>query len=132
MRMIGKRLLTVPLLAITALVLAPTLGHAVSGDAALTNILNTSPLWADSHGYHACNVVNVTTSAVSVTIELIDNGGNVLAEGNWTLAAGTSQELPESTGNGFARCRFTLRESAAAIRANMAVFLNTSSGYQMY
>ena len=66
-----KNQLSVPLLAITVLALAPAAAHAeVAGDISIAQVLNTSPLWADAQSYHACNVVNVSTSAVNISIEL--------------------------------------------------------------
>ncbi len=131
---IGKNLLTLSLLGMVAIALAPTTGQAsTAGDISFLNVLNTSPLWADSASYHACNIVNVSTSTVSVSIELIDSGGGVINSAtNVAIAAGTSYELLESSGNGFARCRFTLQDNPAVIRANLTIFHPISGVYQTY
>ena len=130
-----------PILAMTALVLAPAAGQAATaGDISISQVLNTSPLWADGLSYHACNVVNVTTSTVKVAIELIGQTGAVLA-GSSTLVAiapGTSSEVDDASGSGttnvgFARCRFTLDDAPGTIRANMAIFHSLGGGnFQTY
>lgn len=131
-----KTKLSVALLAIAALVLAAAAAFAVTaGDASVSTILNTSPLWADSGSYIACNVVNVTTSSVNVSVEQISGAGVVLA-GSTTpisLAAGTSAEVTNFGGStGFARCRFTV-SAPGAIRANATVFHSLGSGvFQTY
>jgi hypothetical protein len=64
--------LSAPLLAMSALVLAPAAAHAsTAGDISPTQVLNTSPLWADSASYHACNVVNISTASILISIELL-------------------------------------------------------------
>jgi len=131
---IGKSLVTLSLLGVITIALAPTAGKAsTAGDISYLNVLNTSPLWADSASYHACNVVNVSTSTVSVSIELIEAGGGVInSVTNAAIAAGTSYELLEASGNGFARCRFTLQDNPAVIRANLTIFRPVSGTFQTY
>jgi hypothetical protein len=109
---------------------------ATPGDSPIAQILNTSPLWADAATYHACMVVNVTGANINVAIELISASGTVI-KGSSTpvlISAGTIYELAESSGTGFARCRFTLNNSADSIRANLTIFhyLGTGSNYQTY
>ena len=135
MRRAQKNRLSAPLLAMTAaLVLAPAAGHAATaGDISALSVLNTSPLWADSASYWACNVVNVSTSTFTVTIDLIGSDGSVVTSGAVSLAGGTSTELTGSTTGGFARCRFSLDLAPTTIRANLTVFHEISSGvYQTY
>ena len=135
---IRKSQLSIPLLAMTAVVLVPAAAHAATaGDISIPQVLNTSPLWADSGSYHACNVVNVSTGSVNISIELIESGGTVLATSGSTpisLAAGTSTELSVAPNYvGFARCRFTLNQAPGIIRANLTVFHALGSGtYQTY
>jgi hypothetical protein len=116
-----KNRLSATLLAMTALVLAPAAGHAVTGDISIVNVLNTSLLLADTASLWDCNVVNVSTSKLSVTIELISSFGNVLASNTFSLAAGTSMGLTVPGTSGFARCRVSLDFDPNAIRANLAV-----------
>ena len=60
--------------AAVALGLTPAAADAATaGDIPLTQVLNTSPLWADSVSYHECIVVNITTGAVTVSGELISS-----------------------------------------------------------
>lgn len=133
-----RRQFLVPLLAMTAFVLAPAVANAATaGDISVAQVLNTSPLWADTQSYHACNAVNVTTSSVSISIEVINSSGAVLATTGAavSLAPGTSIELENSTTyTGFARCRFTLKSDApGTIRANLTIFHSLGSGvFQTY
>jgi hypothetical protein len=130
-----KILLLVPLSTIAALGLMPAIGNAATaGDISVSQVLNTSPLWADAQSYHACNVVNVSTSPVAISVEIIEsNGGALTSSGAITLAAGTSYELAVGPGYvGFARCRLTLN-LPGAIRANLTVFHSLGSGtYETY
>ena len=132
-----KNPLSVPLLAMSALVYVGAAHASTAGDISLTQVLNTSPLWADTASYHACNAVNITTASLTISIELIGQDGSVLASSGTsklTIPAGTSVEIADPTPySGFARCRFTLTDSPAAIRANLQVFHAVSNGvYQIY
>ena len=136
-----KILLLVPLSTIAALGLMPAIGNAATaGDIGVTQVLNTSPLWADSGSYHSCNVVNVTTSSIGLAIELIGSNGSVITSvASISLPAGESTEILDATASagasyvGFARCRFTLNYASGGIRANETVFTRLSSGnYQSY
>jgi hypothetical protein len=134
-----KNQFLVPMLAMTAFVLVPAAAHAVTaGDISITSVLNTSPLWADSQSYHACNVVNVSTSAVTVAIELISASGGVISASSLAVPAGTSAEVDDASGSGsstpgFARCRFTLTNAEKTIRANMTIFHSLGAGtFQTY
>jgi hypothetical protein len=136
---IRKSQLSIPLLAMTAVVLAPVAAHAATaGDISIYKVLNTSPLWADAQSYHSCNVVNVSTSGVGIYIEIIESSGTVLVTTGTTaitLAAGTSYEISSPAGayTGFARCRFTLLNAPETLRANMTVFHALTGGvYQTY
>jgi hypothetical protein len=127
-----KDQLSVPLLA-TALVLVPAAAHATAGDIPITQVLNTSPLWADGVSYHACNVVNVTVNAVQVTLVLINASGGVIASNVLNIAGGTSAEIDDRSGGGttfvgFARCRFSLNQASETIRANMTIFHPLAAG----
>ena len=131
---------SVSLSAMTSFLLAPAVAHAVTaGDVSIWQVLNTSPLWADSQSYHACNVVNVTSSTVNVAIELISSNGSVIAgsSASVAIAAGTSTEILDASGSGtsspgFARCRFIVSGAPGDIRANMTIFHSTGSGFQTY
>lgn len=125
----------IALAAMTAVVLAPVAANAsTAGDISAPQVFNTSPLWADSASYHACNIVNVTTSNLTVLIELITASGSVLnTSGNVTIDAGTSYELIGGSYTGFARCRFTTSYGSGSFRANLTIFNPLSSGnYQTY
>lgn len=138
----GKSQLSIRTLAMTALVLAPAAAYAATaGDISISQVLNTSPLWADAASYHACNAVNVTTATVKVAVELIGATGNVITGSSTLVAipAGTSTEISDfntSTGTtnvGFARCRFTLDDAPGTIRGNMTIFHPLSGGnFQIY
>ena len=128
---------SVVFLAMSSLVLTPAAAHAATaGDVSTEQVLNTSPLWADGQSYHACNVVNVTTSSVNVLMELISSSGSVLATTTTAVAvpAGTSSELENTSAyTGFARCRFTINSAPGNIRANLTIFHSLgSSVFQTY
>jgi hypothetical protein len=134
---IKKNQLSIPLLAMIAVVLAPGAAHAsTAGDTPATRALNTSPLWADSDSYHACNVVNVSLTPVNMFVDIISASGTVLATSGTTavsLPAGTSLEVSTGGYTGFARCRIRLASASETIRANMTVFHYIAGvGYQTY
>jgi hypothetical protein len=134
---VTKSQLSAGLFAMTALVLGTaTAQAATAGDSPIAQILNTSPVWADTASYHACNVVNVTTTAINVSIALINSAGVVIIQTSApeSVAAGASFEFSNGGGyTGFARCRFTLNFSADSIRANITAFHTLSSStYQTY
>jgi hypothetical protein len=116
--------LSIPLLAMTALVL-PVTAYAAE--------LNTSPLWADNgQSYHACNVANVLTSSVALTISVINSSGVLIAtSNNITLAAGTSVEInTDEHYTGFAYCHIDLpNEAGNTVRADLTVLHFTGSFY---
>jgi hypothetical protein len=136
---IRVRCAKIALAAMTVLALAPVAVNAsTAGDISAPQVFNTSPLWADTASYHACNIVNVTTSTLTVLIELISASGSVVATSGTaavTVNAGTSYEL-NGVGagyQGFARCRFTTSYGAASFRANITVFNPLPSGaFQTY
>ena len=120
-------------LAAAAFIAAPNAARAVAGDVGLSKVLNTSPVWADTGNYHACNVVNVTTSNnVNVKIDLIDGAGNVLQNASQPIPAGTSVEVANGAANytGFARCRVTVN-NPDWIRANISVYHWTGSYFDV-
>jgi hypothetical protein len=133
---IRKSQLLIPLLAMTAVVSAPAATHAsTAGDISTLQVLNTSPLWADAQSYHACNVVNVTTAAIGITVEMIESNGAVLASSaTFSLAAGNSYELAVAPSYiGFARCRVSFYNAVGTIRANLTIFHPLGGGvYQTY
>jgi hypothetical protein len=137
---IRKSQFSIPLLAMAAVVLAPAAAHAsTAGDISPSQVLNTSPLWTDILSSYSCNVVNVTTSAVQIFVEIIESSGSVLASSESTinLAAGTSYELNFTAGyTGFARCRFTSNNPPGTIRANLTILYAYALGggvfYQTY
>jgi hypothetical protein len=131
-----KNHLSAQLLSIAAIVLSPAAADAsTAGDISVAQVLNTSTLWGDSQSYHSCNVVNVSTATINVTVELISYAGSVLTSGTFTLTAGNGYELNFSGGGftGFARCRFTTNYPSV-IRANLSTFHTPDSGttYQTY
>jgi hypothetical protein len=138
MSITSRNQLLAALLMLIAVAMAPTASRASTpGDINPAQVLNTSPLWADANSYHACNVVNVSTSAQSISIEIIESGGSVLATSGSTpiaVPAGTSTEISAGTAYvGFARCRVTMYNGTGTIRANLTVFhSNTDGSYQTY
>jgi hypothetical protein len=121
------------LLAITAIMLSPAAANAAtSGDISAAQVINTSPVLADSASYHACNVANVSTATISVAVELISNGGAVLRTATVTLPAGDAIEIANNgqspTYVGLARCRFTTNYAPTTIRANIVSVFQTASG----
>ncbi|BAP57533.1 hypothetical protein THII_3236 [Thioploca ingrica] len=111
-------------LAVAAITVAPNVEAAV---------IATSPVWADSgQSYHACNVVNISTATVSVTVELINSVGTVVTGPTTvSLLAGHSIELPGSSSSdpsGFEWCRFTA-SSVTSLRGNISVFRYMGSYY---
>ena len=131
----NKSHFSVAAIVMAAFIAAPTAANAVTGDASTSTILNTSPLWADSGpSYHACNVVNVTTSAVSVRIDVLKSDGTTLATSGATsisIPAGVSVEYAGGGYSGFARCRVTVPSlSSNSVRANLTVFhWNSAESY---
>lgn len=110
--------------------------NALAGNISNMQVLNTSPLWADSgQSYHACNVVNVLDFPVPIMINLINSSGGVLATSGASptnLAVGSSLEIANFAANytGFARCSFALgNASRNPVRANLSVFHWTGSYY---
>jgi len=74
-----------------------------------------------------CTVVNVSTSPVDVTIDILDYFGNTVAgPAMFTLAPEEGNALGDGTGNG-ARCRFAASTSAKKIRG--AALYDAGSGY---
>lgn len=130
----NKKLLAARLLAISAIVLTPSAADAATaGDISAAQVLNTSPLWADSGSFHTCNVVNVSTASINVAVELISATGTQILAQTYSLTAGNSAELASTgTYSGFARCRFTSNYASATIRVNLAIFHLTNATYQTY
>lgn len=127
----------IALAAMTVIALAPVAANAsTAGDISAPQVFNSSPLWADTASYHACNVVNVSTSNLTILIELISSSGTVLRTSGTsaiTIDAGTSYELIGGSYTGFARCRFTTSYGSANFRANLTVFNPLPAGtYQTY
>jgi hypothetical protein len=133
---IRKCQLSIAVFAMTAVALVPVAAHAgTPGDISLPQVLNTSPIWADTKSYQSCNFVNVSTGALNITVELISAAGAVLAtSGSISLPAGLSTELALGAGYvGFARCRFTLNQSPGVILANLTAFHANGDGtYQIF
>jgi hypothetical protein len=131
-----KNQLSAWLLAIAAVALSPAAANAATaGDISAAQVINTSALFFDSGSYPACTVVNVSTAEISVVIELIDLGGNVLLSLTQSLPGGSGNTLQSaSLPNGaYARCRFTTNYASTTIRANLMIFHPLSGGtYQMY
>jgi len=74
-----------------------------------------------------CTVVNVSTSPVDVTIDILDYFGNNIAGPTlFTLGPEEGNALGDGTGNG-ARCRFTASTSAKKIRG--AALYDAGAGY---
>jgi hypothetical protein len=140
MFIIARNQLLIPLLAVTsiAIAIAPAAARASTpGDISPAQVLNTSPLWADTKSYHACNVVNVSTSSQSISLEIIESDGAVLATSGSTpitVLSGSSTEISAGASYvGFARCRVTTYNGTGTIRANLTVFhANTDGTYQTY
>jgi hypothetical protein len=138
MSIISRYQLLVPLLAVTAIAMAPAAARASTpGDISPAQVLNTSPLWADTKSYHACNVVNISTSSQGISLEIIGSDGTVLATSGSspiTVSSGTSIEISAGASYvGFARCRVTTYYGSGTIRANLTVFhANTDGTYQTY
>jgi hypothetical protein len=133
MSIVSRNHFLVPLATImTTAIALPAAQAATSGDISHTQVMNSSPLWADTKSYHACTVANVTTSAESVSIEIIESDGAVLATSgstDITVAAGGSVEIAAgATYTGFARCRVTTYEGANTLRANLTVFHSNGDG----
>lgn len=110
--------------------------NALAGNVSKMQVLNTSPLWADSgQGYHACNIVNVSDSPVAIMINLINSSGGVLVTSGASpinLAAGSSLEIANfaATYSGFARCSFAVgNASENPVRANLSIFHWTGAYY---
>jgi subtilase family serine protease len=110
--------------------------NALAGNVSKMQVLNTSPLWADSgQSYHACNVVNVSESPVAIIINLINSSGGVFATSGASpiaLAVGSSLEIANFAVNysGFARCSFAIgNASGNPVRANLSVFHSTGAYY---
>jgi len=121
-------------LAMAALALAPAAGRAAT--ATVAEVLNSSPLWADSQSHHACTVVNVSAFTVDVTIELLGADGKVIATTPTAFVALTAGAITEvENANpyiGLARCRFTVFANPAvavppSVRANLTVFHSISA-----
>jgi len=100
----------------TALVLGPA-------SAARSAERFTPPLEVSSGGLARCTAVNVSGSARSITIEVRDSAGNLVAPGNCTASnpvSGTVGAGDVSTvrcsGSGFRYCRFAVDGARKTIR----------------
>jgi hypothetical protein len=133
-----KNQLSVRLLAIAAIVLSPVAAHAATaGDISAAQVLNTSPVWSDAQSYPTCNVVNISTATITVTIAVIDQNGNVLNSDTIASMPGVTYSIEAfSTSNpytGYARCRFTTNYASTNIRGNLATMHSVSGGaFQIY
>jgi hypothetical protein len=138
MSIVSRNQLLAPLLAVIGIAIGPAAARASTpGDISPAQVLNTSPLWADTKSYHACNVVNVSTSSELISIEIIESDGAVLATSGSspiTVLSGSSTEISAGASYvGFARCRVTTYSGPGTIRANLTVFhANTDGTYQTY
>ncbi len=102
------------MIAATALLL--TFGTAAEA----TSVLNTSPFNA-SGAVLNCNVANVTTKPVTVTVEVIDGGGaspsgpvtRQIAPGAVDVVSGPAPDP--------AYCRFTVNGNKSSVRAGYCV-----------
>ena len=111
--------------------------NALAGEVSITEVLNTSPLWADSgQTYHACDVVNVSASPVSIMVNLVNSSGAVLVTSGASpinLAVGNSLEIANfaKTYSGFAHCRFEIgNASGNPVRADLTIFHWTGAYYE--
>ena len=71
-----------------------------------------------------CNILNVSTKVVDVTIEVLDQGGAIVNAANATFEPGTGGFLVafDDELSGFGLCRFTVLGKASAVRATATVF----------
>jgi hypothetical protein len=126
-----KNQFSVPVLAMTTLLLAPAAAHA--------DILATSPLWADGQSYHACIILNYNVAVpVDIRIELMNTTGGLFGFSDVRLGPFHTAEFNDNNGSGgtsnhgFAWCRFIISSTGAPIRANMTIFHSLSNGFQTY
>ena len=101
---------------------SPPVVHAAS--------MFAGPLFPTGDDACECEIVNVTTSAKSVQIQVISATGTVLTDtGVFTLAAGHAAAGISPTSNQQQYCKF-VNASPTSFRASMACFLSgpTSAG----
>lgn len=76
--------------------------------------------------YRQCDVLNVSTAPLEVTVELVDVNGLVESSGSWTLAPGQAYYQYSGQLSGRGHCRVTFRGAAASVRASICNWQNYS------
>ena len=110
----------------TLIAIALTLGLGTAAHAAgPTATLVAGPLEPDgSTNRMRCNILNVSTKVVTVTVEVLDQTGAIVDIGDATSDPGKGGFLSafDSDLSGFGRCRFTVQGKASAVLATASLF----------
>lgn len=129
---IGKKfILAATGLALATLPLWPEPSSAVTPN--LNRTVISAPLLAVGQGFHACNVANVSSSAVYLKVDLINDSGKVFTSSTGAyvnIGAGQQFQLGGNQ-HGYAYCRVHLSGNVNNIRANLTVFRWTGAAYEM-
>ncbi len=116
----------------TRIAIALTLGLGTAAHAAgPTATLVAGPLEPDgSTNRMRCNILNVSTKVVTVTVEVLDQTGAIVDIGDATFDPGKGGFLSafDSDLSGFGWCRFTVQGKASAIRATASIFESGEGG----
>ena len=110
--------------------LVGTLLFLAANDAAHAASMFAGPLFPTGDDTCECEIVNVSTTAKSVQIQVISGTGTVLSDtGVFSLPAGQAAAGISSSSNQLQYCKF-VNASATNFRASMACFLSgaTSAG----
>jgi hypothetical protein len=80
--------------------------------------LYTPIIMRPSQGFQRCAVINVSTRTIEVTVELIQDTGELLSSATCHLAPGTGSCIVDDPNVSLAYCKFTTSApSARAVRA---------------
>jgi hypothetical protein len=110
--------------------LVGTLLFLVATDVARAADMFAGPLFPTGNDTCECEIVNVSTTAKNVHIQVISGTGTVLSDtGVFSLPAGQAAAAISSTSNQLQYCKF-INALASNFRASMACFLSgpTSAG----
>jgi len=106
--------------------------QAVESPASPKGLFTSSLYTSSPDNYPICTVTNITTKPVTVTITMLDVGGNVLTNAASTsVGPGKTFELAKSSYTGISRCTFALADTAA-VRANLSIIHWDGAGYQIF
>jgi hypothetical protein len=101
---------------------------AAMSPAAHAGDLVTSPIWVGTFTNAACRLVNISSSAVPVHFQLVDNTGTVLNDsGSFAVSAGETVGIAVAGPGGNVYCRF-VNASKSKVRGNLTAYVGSDDG----